>query len=74
MQNTDKKLNILKDLVRIADEVENSIQGDFKDRSMLKISDEELDDYFVYQFLLKTKSHARSAILLPNINFPKKWC
>lgn len=72
MQNTDKKLNILKDLVRIADEVENSIQGDFKDRSMLKISDEELDDYFVYQFLLKTKSYARSVILLAEHQFSKE--
>jgi len=64
MQNTDKKLNLLEDLVRVADDVENSIQRNFKGRSMLKISDDELDDYFVYQFLREAISHAKSVILL----------
>jgi len=64
IQNTDRKLNILEDLMRIAYDIENSIQGDFKGRSMIRISDDELDDYFVYQFLRKAISHAKSVILL----------
>ena len=72
MQNTDNKLNILKDLVRIADEVENSIQGNFKDRNVHKVSDNELDNYFVYRFLREAISHAKSVILLTEHQFPKE--
>jgi hypothetical protein len=71
-QNTDKKLKILKDLVCIAERVKNSIQGNFKDRNMQWISDDELDNYFVYQFLRKAISHARSVILLAEHQFPKE--
>ena len=71
-QNTDKKLKILKDLVCIAEKIKNSIQGDFKDRNMHWISDDELDNYFVYQFLRKAISHAKSVILLTENQLPKE--
>ena len=76
MQNTNERLTLLKEILNLGEEVEtafqNAIQQDFKDRESYDVPDKDLDDYFVYQFLHNALSHARSAVLLAENNFPKQ--
>lgn len=76
MQNTKERLTLLKEVVALGDKIEtafqNTIHRDFKGRDSYDIPDEDLDDYFVYQFLHNALTHARSAVVLAENGFSKQ--
>jgi hypothetical protein len=76
MQNTNERLALLKEVVARGEEIEtafqNTIQRDFKGRESYDVPDEDLDDYFVYQFLHNALTHARSAVVLAENGFSKQ--
>ncbi len=75
-QNTNERLALLKEVVAVGLEIEtafqDAVQRDFKGREPYDIPDEDLDDYFVYQFLHTTLEHARSTITLAENGFSKQ--
>jgi hypothetical protein len=75
-QNTNEQLTLLKEVVALGEEIEaafqNTIHRDFKGRDSYDIPDEDLDDYFVYQFLHNALTHARSAVVLAKNGFSKQ--
>jgi hypothetical protein len=76
MQNTNERLTLLKEVVAVGLEIEtafqDAVQRDFKDREAYDVPDEDLDDYFVYQFLHNALTHASSAIVLAENGFSKQ--
>jgi hypothetical protein len=54
-QSTGERLTLLKEVVTLGKEIETAfeskIQRDFKGCEPYDISDEDLDDYFVYHFV-----------------------
>jgi hypothetical protein len=75
-QNTNERLAPLKEVVAVGLEIEtafqDAVQRDFKGREPYDILDEDLDDYFVYQFLHNALTHARSAVVLAENGFSKQ--
>jgi hypothetical protein len=76
MPNTNERLSLLKKVVAVGLEIEtafqDAVQRDFKGREAYDVPDEDLDDYFVYQFLHNALTHARSAIVLAENGFSKQ--
>jgi hypothetical protein len=75
-QDTGERLTLLKEVVTLGEEIETAfeskIQRDFKGCEPYDIPDEDLDAYFVYQFLHNTLEHARSTITLAENGFSKQ--
>ena len=76
MQNINERLTLLKEVVavglKIATAFQDAVQKDFTGREAYDVPDEDLDDYFVYQFLHNALAHARSAITLAENDFSKQ--
>lgn len=76
LQNTNKRLTLLKEVIALGGKIEtafqNAIKRDFDGRESYDVPDEDLDAYFVYQFLHNSLEHAKSAVVLAENRFPKQ--
>jgi hypothetical protein len=74
-QDMNERIVLLKDTVSLGQEIETAflskIHTDFKDRSPYDITNKEVDNYFVHQFLRNALEHASSAITLAENDFSK---
>ena len=76
VKDANERLTLLKDVVGLGEKIETAfkseVQTDFKGRVPYDIADEDLDNYFVYQFVHNALEHARSAITLAENDFSKQ--
>jgi hypothetical protein len=76
MQDKNERLTLLKEVVALGEEIEtafqNTVQRDFSGIELYDVPDEDLNDYFVYQFLHNVLTHAWSAVVLAENSFPKQ--
>jgi|GEM_PF-2318998 hypothetical protein len=76
-QDTNERLTLLREVVALGKEIETAfeskIQRDFKGRVPYDIPDEDLDSYFVYQFVNNALEHAASLLQTTTFLQVKSW-